>query len=318
MVMESTVDPGVGVNVPSAELVVVVVTHNSAADLPGLLEMLPAALDWSPSSRSTRVIIVDNASTDGTADLARRLAPWTLVVETGTNHGYAAGLNRGCREVRPLRAVLVLNPDCRPAPGSVARLLETLELPSTGIAVPKIVDSGGQLKYSLRREPTLRRAIGETVLGGHRAARFPSWGGQIRDPKAYVDGSTADWATGAAMLISARCWKHVGPWDESFFLYSEETEFALRARDHGYVLRWCENAVVAHSGGAMSRSPFLWSVMTYNRVLLYRRRHSWVAGVAYWLVVAINELVRVHRPTHRAALITLLRHRRPEPGSAPR
>jgi GT2 family glycosyltransferase len=297
----------------TADLVVVVVTHNSAELLPGLLESLPAALDGAPAAR---VVVVDNASVDGTADLARRLAPWVTVVEAGANRGYAAGLNRGCREVRARDCVLVLNPDCRPAPGSVARLRAVLDLPSTGIAVPAIVDYQGRLKYSLRREPTLLRALGESLLGGHRAARFPRWGEQVRDPIAYQDGCTTDWATGAVMLISATCWAELGPWDESFFLYSEETEYALRARDRGFLTRWSASAVVEHPGGAMSRSPFLWSILTYNRVLLYRRRHGTLAGAAYWAVVVLNEALRARRPTHRAALMALLTNRRPGPEQA--
>jgi GT2 family glycosyltransferase len=295
---------------PVADLVVVVVTHNSTEQIPALLEALPAALDGAPAHR---VVLVDNASTDGTAELARHLAPWALVVEAGANRGYAAGLNRGCREVRARDCVLVLNPDCRPAPGSIRHLRATLDLPSTGIAVPAIVNHEGRLKYSLRREPTLARALGEALLGGHRAARFPRWGEQVRDPSAYRDGCTSDWATGAVMLISAACWADVGPWDESFFLYSEETDYALRARDRGYLTRWSAAAVVEHPGGAMSRSPYLWSILTYNRVMLYRRRHGTVAGAAYWAVVVLNEALRARRTTHRAALKTLLTSRRPGP-----
>ncbi|MCZ7627704.1 MAG: glycosyltransferase [Microthrixaceae bacterium] len=69
----------------------------------------------------------------------------------------------------------------------------------------------------------------------------------------YARERDADWATGAAMLISAECLAAVGPWDESFFLYSEETDYCLRARDRGFKLRYSPKATATHIGG--SRTP---------------------------------------------------------------
>jgi N-acetylglucosaminyl-diphospho-decaprenol L-rhamnosyltransferase len=149
------------------------------------------------------------------------------------------------------------------------------------------------------------------VLGGHRAARFDRWGDMIRDPAHYVDGATADWATGAAVLIARRVVDAIGLWDESFFLYSEETEYAMRARRAGFSLRYVTGAEVVHPGGEMSRSTWLWSLLAVNRVRLYAQGHGRIATAAYWLVVVVNEASRalLGRPTHRAALVALFRGR---------
>lgn len=287
---------------------VVVVTYNSAAAIPPFLSALPAALE---GVQSARVVVVDNASSDGTASLVRALAPWVCVVEAGANLGYGAAINIGMRAAPFRQGVLVLNPDAVPTPGSVAVLLQAAAADDrTGLAVPKIVNARGDLKFSLRREPTLLRAVGEAVVGGHRAARFAPFGDMIRNPRRYYDGATADWATGAAMFLTRAALDAAGSWDESFFLYSEETDYALRVRDAGLRLRYIPAAVVFHPGGEMSRNPQLWTLVAVNRVRLYRKRHGALASAAYWAVVVANEATRalLGRPTHRAALRALLRH----------
>lgn len=290
------------------DVLVVVVTYNSAAHVPAFFSALPEALK---GVGSARVVVVDNASADGTAATVAAFAPWVTLRQSDSNAGYAAGINIGLREFTASRGVLVLNPDAVLAPGSVSALAGAAELEGVGLTVPRIVDLDGNLKYSLRREPTLLRAIGETVLGGHRAARFEQLGDMIRDPSYYVDGATADWATGAAIFIRREALDDIGLWDESYFLYGEETDYCLRARDAGWQMRWVADAVVRHSGGEMSRSPWLWSILAVNRVRLYKTRHGWIASAAYWLTVFLNELSRglMGRETNRAAAKALVRGR---------
>lgn len=299
------------------DVLVAVVTYNSADIVERFLRALPDALE---GAGTVLVVVVDNDSRDGTVDRVRALAPWATVLEPGANLGYGAGINLALRQARPRRGVYVLNPDAVPSPGSVARLVHAVEsVDGVGIAVPRILDGRGRLKYSLRREPTIRRALGEAVLGGHRAARYPAWGDMIRDPAHYVDGATADWATGAAMFLAPRTLDTVGSWTEDFFLYSEETDYALRARDAGLHLRYVASADVVHPGGDMSVSPWLWSLVALNRTRLYRRRHGGVASAVFWLVVLLNETSRalLGRPTHREAARALLRGRVRPAGQAP-
>lgn len=289
-----------------APLLVLIVSYNSADILPGLLAALPDSL----RGIEHRVVVVDNDSKDGTLDVPELRSSSISVIPMGRNAGYAAAINKGVAHMPGRGHTLILNPDVRPAPGSVTALVRMLEhYPGTGIVVPRIVDDAGHLKFSLRHEPTLLRALGEAVLGGRRAARWHRWGEEIRDPRLYTDGRVADWATGAALLVSAECAGLVGAWDESFFLYSEETDFALRAGDEGFALRYCRSAVFGHPGGQMSRSTFLWGLVARNRVRLYEKRHGLVASRAYWLVVVLNEALRAAagRPTHRAALRVLMR-----------
>ena len=99
-----------------------------------------------------------------------------------------------------------------------------------GIVVPQIRTPDGTIFRSLRREPTVGRALGTAVMGGRVAGLFPRLSETVGDDRSYLSAHDVDWATGAAMLVTRQCADATGPWDESFFLYSEETDFAERAR----------------------------------------------------------------------------------------
>ena len=122
------------------------------------------------------------------------------------------------------------------------------------------------------------------------------------------------------MLISAQCWRACAPWDESFFLYSEETDFALRARDAGYATRFTPQARAVHLGGESRQSSGLWSLLVLNRVRLYRRRRGRLRGVAFWAALLLRELSRAaigRRPSRAAARALLSPARwRERPGPA--
>ncbi|MBR7835216.1 glycosyltransferase family 2 protein [Actinospica durhamensis] len=301
----------------AARIEIVVVTWNSASVLGGLLDSLPAGL----GGQNYHLTVVDNDSADETVALTEG---WLRehpdvdggVLPTGGNLGYAAAINAALRQAEPYTSALILNPDVRLEPGTVRPMLDLLEAPgepgapATGIVVPCMYSTQGELAYSLRREPSIPRAFGEAVLGG-RAGRVSWLGESVLDPAAYRASTTVDWATGAILLISARCLEQCGPWDESFFLYSEETEFALRARDNGFATRLAPEAKATHIGGDSHTSARLWALLSVNRVRLYRRRHPWPATALYWCAVLLREAPRaaLGRRTSRAAVTALLRLR---------
>nr|AGS49677.1 glycosyl transferase, family 2 [uncultured bacterium esnapd14] len=304
-------------------LAVVVVTHQSSAVIRGLFESLPEGL----RGTAWQLVVVDNASTDSTVALARELVPGARIVQMGRNAGYAAAFNAGVAAADRFDAAMVVNPDVRLGPGSARAMYRELGraygATRVGIAAPRIWDGDGNLAYSLRREPTVARALGEAVLG-HCAGRRPALGQTVFDDLAYRQITAVDWATGANLLISAECLAATGPWDESFFLYSEETDFALRARDRGFSTVIVPDAGVTHLGGQSSGeevgnaelSPRLWSILTLSKVRLYRKRHPWPAAAAYWTAVFLAESVSaaLGRPHGRRAMAALLRPSKVELG----
>jgi GT2 family glycosyltransferase/glycosyltransferase involved in cell wall biosynthesis len=289
-------------------LAVVIVTYRSAGVIEDCLTALPAALE----GIEHRVLVVDNASTDDTVAVVRRVAPWAEVWPQPRNGGFGAGVNAGIAAAAGCD-VLVLNADIRLEPGSVALLREAAERPGTGIAVPRLVDAHGTLQHSLRRAPTVPRALGEAVLGGHRAGRVPALGEMVTDPARYLEPGPADWATGAAWLIRRECLAAVGVFEDRFFLYSEETEYALRARDAGFALRYEPRATAVHLGGESETSSPLWTMLVANRVRLHRVRRGPAAAAAMRLVLLLGEVLRAvtgpDRSRHRAAATGLVRMR---------
>jgi GT2 family glycosyltransferase len=285
-------------------IAVVVVTFNSERLLADLVESLPVGLDgidW-------HLTIADNASSDGSVATARRLAPYATVVETGRNGGYAAGINAAVAAARPRTAILVLNPDVRLMSGCGRELLRALRTAGTGVAVPRLVDAKGKLIASMRREPTVLRTLGDTVLGAHRAGRYRNLGENVMGDDAYQVESVTDWAEGSTLLLSSECWQTCGEWDESFFLYCEEAEYLLRARDRGLATRYTPLAHAIHLEGGGRLSPGLWTVLTLNRVRLFRRRNGRTRAAAFFGATLFREITRglIGYRTSRIAVRSLL------------
>ena len=285
------------------DIAVVIVTYNSAHVVGDLLDSLPKALD----GLTADVVVVDNGSSDGTADLVAAMGACRVV--RSANVGYAGGINRGVREAARAQALLVLNPDVRLHPGSVPPLLAALREPRVGIAAPRVLTAQGELHLSLRREPTLPRALGLTKT---RLAVFSEF---VYEPSAYARACTVDWALGAALLMSRECYEALGGWDETYFLYSEETDLALRARDTGLLTRYEPRSVAVHIGGQSGRSHRTHVMQIVNRVRLYRRRHGALASWAYYWLVVANQISRVPRGRRESwhAVMALLRPARRPP-----
>jgi GT2 family glycosyltransferase len=129
-------------------------------------------------------------------------------------------------------------------------------------------------------------------MGGRVAGLFPRLSETVGDDKSYLERRDVDWATGAAMLVTRECADATGPWDESFFLYSEETDFAGRARSAGFRILYEPMAVVTHTGGDSMTSPRLRSMLVVNRLRYFRRRHGRLRTAAFFAAVLWNELTR--------------------------
>ena len=263
----------------SADVAVVVVTYNSRGVVPDLVDGLVAAC----GTTSIELVVVDNGSTDGTAELLEERG---VRVVRSENNGYSSGINQGVAAVPGPSAILVLNPDVRLEPASVDRLLTTLRETGAGVVVPRIVDPDGRLSRSLRREPTLRRWLGLTFTG------HPALSELVTDPAAYRVRSVADWATGAVMLVDRSLHDQLGGWDESFFLYSEETDFSLRARDAGWSTVYTPAAGAMHVGGGSGESATTHTMKILNRVRLYRRRRGTALASVYYALTVVTEARR--------------------------
>lgn len=279
---------------------VVIVTYNSEACIGALLESL---VDNTYHS----IVVVDNGSTDSTVQVVESQGSVRLV--RSRNDGYAAGVNRGIQAEPGADAYLILNPDVVVGRGLVEGLVGALDDDTVGIAVPRVLGPDGHRQDSLRREPSILRAAGMNWTGIGLFSEYVSGDDQYRVSR------DADWALGAALLIGRECLDAVGPWDESFFLYSEETDFCLRARDQGWRTRYVPEAVVTHLGGGSGRNDVTHTMQVVNRVRLYARRHSSFAAYTYFALNVASELSWIVRGRHesKASVLGLIRPSRRPP-----
>ncbi|MCY4726947.1 glycosyltransferase family 2 protein [Nocardioides sp. STR2] len=282
---------------------VVVVTYNSEEHVAQLLDSIPAAMGATPYS----VVVVDNGSRDGTRSLVSQRTDCVLV--ESTNRGYAAGVNLGIARSADASAYLILNPDATLDAGSVPAMLDVLRGHGAGIVAPRVREADGRLSPTLRRAPTLGRVGGLSFTG------LPVFTERIEDSSAYDTVHVVDWAVGAILLIDARCYRTVGGLDETYFLYSEETDFSLRARDLGWTTVYTPDAGGMHVGGGSGESAMTHTMKIINRVRIYHRRAGTPLAWVYFSATVANELRRAltgHRRSWPTLHALLRPGRRPE------
>lgn len=276
---------------PFPHVSVIVVLYHSEAVVGGLLESLQGA--FGPMDYS--LVVVDNSSDGAGARVVASVAPDATILRTGRNLGYAAAINHALVAVDPGDAVLVLNPDVRLEEHAVVELARALRRDGVGIAVPRYATRQGALYHSIRRDPSIPRALADALVGATRAGRWGSLGEIDGRDRSYDSARDVDWATGAVLLFSPECRRVVEPWDASYFLYSEEVDVCQRARDASFAVRFTPEARVTHLKGDSQTRPDLWALLVANRVECYRRRHPGVAARLFAGAVLLRELMRAAR-----------------------
>jgi GT2 family glycosyltransferase len=193
----------------SDALAVVVVAYDNAEDLPGLAAALLPEL-----GPNDEAVIVDNASTDSTAAIARTLDPRIAVICRSANDGFAAGA-RAAIAATTAPLVLLLNPDARPQPGALELLRNAaIEQPQWAAWQPAVMLPDGRINTS----------------GGVVHYLAISWAGQCEQPAERLPGTPyeAAFASGAALVIRRSTWEQIGGFEDSYFLYGEDLDLGLR------------------------------------------------------------------------------------------
>ncbi|WP_457964489.1 WecB/TagA/CpsF family glycosyltransferase [Arthrobacter sp. D1-29] len=287
------------------DVAVLVVTYNSEKDIPILLESLRVETE----DQSIKVIVADNSPAPSTI-LALTDQTDVFVFQTGGNVGYAAAINAAVIKAGDTDSYLILNPDMRVVPGSVRALRDRLASSGAGVVVPLLLDDDGSVYPSLRREPSVSRAIGDALMGSKLPGR-PGWLAEMDlDPESYLHAHKIDWATGAALLIRPEVAKLVGDWEEGYFLYSEETDYLRRVREAGASVWFEPLARMRHSRGGSGSSSALDALMTINRIKYVRKFHSSGYARAFRAAVVLAALLRSALPHGKEILSIVSRERR--------
>ncbi|TPG13841.1 glycosyltransferase [Pedococcus bigeumensis] len=290
------------VDTGAVDVAVLVVTHGSAALLPQFVASMAAAA----TERSLRLVIVDSGSLDDTVATACAVAARADVLALDANRGYAAGINAGIEHVRATggaAAYLLVNPDTRPEPGAVDQLMAALDLPGVGIACPTLRDQEGHRQDSLRRVPTVASTWCEALVGGPVADRLGLPAEVVTDDQSYAVAGPAAWATGGFLVVSEQCSRRVGSWAEDLFLYEEEVDYCLRAKEAGWVTWFVPEATAVRSVGQTDEAPWREALIRRNRVRRMAAANPWSgAAVAAGLVVGDGVRSLLGRPAARAGL----------------
>ncbi|MGH9247385.1 MAG: glycosyltransferase family 2 protein [Acidimicrobiales bacterium] len=266
----------------------IVVNYNSAAHTARLVDMLAPSVD--------EVVVVDNASPDGAAALAslpdRHSNLRLLCLET--NRGYGAGANAGAAaSARGNDVLVVANPDVTIEPAAFARLTAAVTRDQVALAAPMFLDPDGTLQRSAhRRDPGFVSTVFELCrpLAGLVRRLAPGWHPTLLSAAAHATSRDCAHVLGALMAIRRKAFDAVGGFDETFFLYREETDLCRRLRTAGWRIRHVADATAEHEGGASTAdgTPTMYrpTALTSHYRYIAKHRGRAVAGIARLLGTA--------------------------------
>ena len=201
------------------------------------------------SVEGIRTVVVDNGSSDGTVDVVRDRFPDVHVIES-SNDGLAAGWNRGIAETAS-EHVLVLNADAWLVADALSKLVAAADRHPRAAAIgPKLLDPDGSLQRSVRGFPTAWRLATEYLFLRKLAPRSRAFNAFYGAGFDHESERVVEWVMGACFLLRRSAYEEVGPFDERFFLFSEEVDWMRRAADRGWSVVFTPEACCVHVSGA--------------------------------------------------------------------
>lgn len=223
------------------DLSIVIVSYRTPEHLRRCLNVLAGYR----SPLALEIIVVDNESGDESPAVARSFSGVT-VVETGSNLGFAGGVNRGLA-VAHGRYALVLNPDVEVGEGSLDALVAFMDAhPETGLAGPKLLNGDGTLQHSCRRFYTLNTILLRRTPLGKLFPNAPALRRHLMLDYDHAAPRPVDWVTGAAMIVRREALADVGPMDERYFLYFEDVDWCTRMQARGWLVQYVPASVMTH------------------------------------------------------------------------
>ena len=269
------------------EVSVVIVSYNSRAVLDPCLQSLKKQNVFD----DTEVIVVDNASSDGSPTMVRERHPWVKLIAGRKNVGFSRGVNIGIREARG-EYFLILNPDTVVRSDSIERLLEFMKrTPSAGIVGPKLVYNDGTLQYSCRRFYTWKVLVLRRTILGKILKNSAAVADHMMLDFDHESTREVDWILGACLLVRRRAVESVGLLDERFFLYFEDVDWCYRMRQKGWKVFYHPEAVVTHSYARESAQSVINRSVIAHLASLIRYYDKW--NPVFYLLKKYREVIKI-------------------------
>jgi N-acetylglucosaminyl-diphospho-decaprenol L-rhamnosyltransferase len=262
-------------------LSIIIVSFDARADIERCLESLHHPAPETPHE----IVVVDNASSDGSVEAARRW-PDVRVLETGANLGFARANNIGIRASSG-DTLLLLNSDTIVPAGAVDRMMADLRRhPDAAVVGPRLVDANGRAELSFGRMIGPANELRQKLLVRGQAAG-------VSLISSYVDRITReegspDWVSGACLLVSRRDAEAAGLLDERFFMYAEDVDFCAAIRANGRRIRFTPAAEIVHLRGRSRASADEATTRAYRRsqIAFYEKHHpAWAPWLRLYLRV---------------------------------
>ena len=236
------------------------------------------------------VIVVDNASSDGSPDMVKAQFPEVNLVRASENLGFARANNLGIQRASGSLLALI-NSDVIVDRGCLQALADCLEKhPEVGLAGPRVNGRDGRLQVTCRRLPTIWNtacrlpALDRVCSRWAFFSRFQTWYWNL-DQDANVEV-----LSGCFWVARREAVDEVGQIDERFFFYTEDVDWCKRFRDAGWKLMFVPGATATHfGGGSSSNAPLRFSIEQLRSNLTYWRKHHGSLGRCAFLVIAIGQ-----------------------------
>lgn len=259
------------------DLTVILVNWNTSALLRDCLHTLAAGR----GALQLETIVVDNGSTDESCAMLARDFPWVTVIANPANRGFAAANNQGLVAARG-RHVLLLNTDTLVRGDVLAAAVAWLDAqPRAGVLGPQVLNADGTVQDSVKGWPGFGYLLRQTL--GLNRRRAPNLG--------LTAAAEVPAVSGCAMFVRQAALAEVGPLDEAFFFYGEETDWCRRFAAAGWGVHFVPLAEIVHfGGGAAKRLDHRRDVLlTEGTVRLHRKHGGLAAGLAcYGLLLGFN------------------------------
>jgi GT2 family glycosyltransferase len=261
-------------------LSVIVVSWNVRDLLRDCLLALPAAT----AGLVAEVIVVDNASDDGSAEMVEAAFPRVMLLRNDANVGFARANNRGMAAARG-RHLVLLNSDTVAHPNSITDMVRFLdERPRAGAASPRLLRPDGTPQpYAFGDDPTPRYLL-RRALAHKRRRHLHDW-----DAGEPIE---AGWVSGACLVARREAVEQVGGLDERIFMYFEDNDWCRRMRLRGWEVWYNPRAEITHIGGAgLNQNPRARAAYYESLAYFYRKHYGPIAGAIMRLLVGVRNQV---------------------------
>lgn len=242
-----------------------------------------------------KLLVVDNCSSDGSADMVKKNFPQVDIIESNQNLGFTGGNNLGLKEIKSKYALL-LNSDTKVLENSLDNLIDFMDKSDYGIASCKLIDGKGKFQPNAGQLPTfLPMFFWLSGLDDILGKIFSINSYQERKMSYYSKSREVGWVSGTAMMIKKDVIDKIGFLDEKIFMYGEDVEYCLRTHKAGFKVGFTPEAEIIHLGGKSQKNPSFnqWIGEFKGLLYIYKKYFGGLSTFFLRVLIYIFTMIRI-------------------------